>query len=92
MPATSSLHLHQPGNSSLCPVCGGGSIRIKTEVEVEYAIVFETSARDFRVIDEALGDAMWDATTQADCPRCRWHGTVGDLRQGPRRSEQAAAS
>lgn len=92
MPATSSLHLHHPGNSSLCPLCGGHAIRIKTDVEVAYDIVFEANAKDFRVIDEVLGDAMWDAHTPADCPRCHWHGTVGELRASPEPRDASSAS
>jgi hypothetical protein len=79
---TSSIHLPSGhAASALCPVCGGSEIRISTSIEVHYDVVFEATARDFLVVDEVLGDAMWDAETPAACPHCDWRGTVGDLRR-----------
>lgn len=80
---TSSIHpTSGHATSALCPVCGAAEIRITTSIEVHYDVVFEASARDFLVVDEMLGDAMWDAHTPAACPHCGWDGTVGDLRRG----------
>ncbi len=79
MPASSHPHIPS-GDHALCPTCGGTSVRITTSIEVSYDVVFETNARDFLVVDEVLGDAMWDAETPVVCPRCGWHGTVAELR------------
>lgn len=79
MPA-SSLPSLASAEHALCPVCGGTSVRITTSIEVSYDVVFEASAHDFLVIDEVLGDAMWDGGTAVSCPHCHWHGTVGQLR------------
>jgi hypothetical protein len=48
---------------------------------VHFDVIYESSAHDFSVIDEMLGDAMWDDHTHASCHLCTWHGTVGDLRR-----------
>ncbi len=63
----------------LCPQCGGASIRITTTVEAFYDIIFDAASQDFAVIDEVVGDAVWDERNHATCPSCNWHGTVGDL-------------
>ncbi len=51
---------------------------------VHYDVVYESTADDFAVIDELLGDAMWDGDTGATCHACGWHGTVSDIRERQR--------
>ncbi|HKI56906.1 MAG TPA: hypothetical protein VKB31_07105 [Trueperaceae bacterium] len=68
-------------HSPLCPECGATSIRIRTSIEVEVDVVVEDPAAEMIVMDELLGDAMWDERTLAVCPACSWQGTVGDLRR-----------
>lgn len=78
MPSTSpSSHHHSP----LCPECGATSIRIRTSIEVEVDVVVDDPADEMMVLDELLGDAMWDEASLAVCPACRWEGTVADLRR-----------
>lgn len=76
-----------PRSAALCPECGSARVRITTSIPVQYDVVYEALNHDFRVVDELLGDAMWDAESGASCLRCAWHGTVADLR----RSEAAAS-
>ncbi len=64
----------------MCPVCGSTTIRITTSVLVEYDLIYDGHSRDFSVIDELIGDAMWDEHSVVHCPVCAWHGTVADLR------------
>lgn len=71
----------KPRPQPLCPNCGHSSIRITTSVLIHYDIIFDASNHDFAVIDELVGDAMWDETNDAWCPVCGWQGTVGDLRR-----------
>jgi hypothetical protein len=48
---------------------------------VHFDVIYESHIHDFSVIDEMLGDAMWEDGTPASCHICHWQGTVGDLRQ-----------
>jgi hypothetical protein len=48
---------------------------------VHFDVIYESNVHDFSVIDEMLGDAMWDDSTKATCHVCSWQGTVGDLRR-----------
>ncbi|MEJ2078447.1 MAG: hypothetical protein P8Z74_10625 [Acidobacteriota bacterium] len=81
IPSSSELP-HRDHHSPLCPVCGATSIRIRTSIEVEVdVVVVDDPADEMVVMDELLGDAMWDEASLASCPSCRWEGTVGDLRR-----------
>jgi len=80
MPASSlpnEIHRHK----SLCPACGAERVRILTSIEVHVDVVVDATEDELQVIDEALGDAAWDAETTVACGRCDWHGTVGDLHE-----------
>ena len=70
-----------PAVHKLCPTCGSPTVRITTSMMVHFDVIYEASTHDFSVIDEMLGDAMWDACTDVSCHMCKWKGTVGDLRQ-----------
>lgn len=80
MPSSSASHTaHQ--HSPLCPECGATSVRIRTSIEVEVDVAVEHPDDEMIVMDELLGDAMWDEGSLAACPVCRWEGTVADLRR-----------
>ena len=70
-----------PAAHRLCPTCGSPTIRITTTMMVHFDVIYESNVHDFSVIDEMLGDAMWDDSTKATCHVCSWQGTVGDLRR-----------
>lgn len=80
MPA-SSLPPEPQRHKSLCPACGAERVRILTSIEVFVDVVVDATEDELQVIDEALGDAAWDAGTAVACGRCDWHGTVGDLHE-----------
>ena len=65
----------------LCPCCGSTRVRITTSILAHFDVVFDSPDHDFRVVDELLGDAMWDDDTGVVCPNCSWSGTVRDLGQ-----------
>lgn len=78
---SSSFQLLHSTAHPLCPSCGGSSIRITTAVLVHYDIIYDAAVHDFAVIDELIGDAMWDGHSEASCTVCEWIGTVDQLRE-----------
>lgn len=83
MTATPTPHdLHEAATKPLCPRCDSASVRILASIEVQYDVVFEAADEGLRVVDERLGDGVWDDVTPAACMRCGWRGTVGSLRLG----------
>lgn len=54
-----------------CPNCGH---RVRLFIEVRtLADVTDDGA-------ETFGDMEWDASSYAECPECRYHGTLGKFR------------
>jgi hypothetical protein len=83
MTATPSPNdLQEAATKPLCPRCDSANVRILASIEVQYDVVLEPAEQDLRVVDERLGDGVWDDVTPAACPRCGWRGTVGGLRLG----------
>ncbi|MFO7544976.1 MAG: hypothetical protein R6W77_05720 [Trueperaceae bacterium] len=83
MIATPPHHdLQEAATNPLCPRCDSASVRILASIEVQYDVVLEAAEEDLRVVDERLGDGVWDDVTPVACPRCGWRGTVSGLRLG----------
>lgn len=64
---------------SLCPACGGVSLRVRASTTIVYELKLGGPDQLPSVMGEDVSGDGWDPLSEATCPTCGWTGIAGDI-------------